>query len=277
MDDAIPFERYRGGHLITVPALIGGTEPARFVLDTGIGCALVSDEVSQRQGWVPTGGTLSGQRMSGQTVSVPLVRVPSLSVGSVRRENLLAGVYPGSMLFPAAAGISGFVAPQFFEPWPFAINSVTNTVRVLRSNSPDAHLGVGVEAPLEVRRRGLEVTLFLDLRLPSGRVAHVEVDTGSDQLILHSRFMRELGVDPDRAGVRTSRGQDETGQAYVRISADVRGEFAVAAAPSVVQRDPAVIFQEIIYDGLVGDRFLRSYDVTYDLAGSRLLFADPST
>jgi hypothetical protein len=27
------------------------------------------------------------------------------------------------------------------------------------------------------------------------------------------------------------------------------------------------MFQEIIYDGLVGDRFLRNFTVTYDLPG----------
>ncbi len=277
VDDAIPFERYRGGHIVSVPAVLAGTEPARFVLDTGIGCALISEETCRRHGWAPTGESVGGQRMSGQTVSVPIVRLPSLSVGSVRRENVPAGVYPGAVFFPPDAGIAGFIPAQFFEPWPFAINSVTRTVRVIRSNSPDSHLGVGVEAPIEVRRRGFEVTLFLDLRLPSGRVAHLEVDTGSDNLILHSRYMRELGVDPDRPGVRTIRGKDETGYEYVRSSAEVRGEFSVAAAPSVAQRDPTVVFQTIIHDGLIGDRFLRSFDVTYDLARARLIFADPST
>ena len=36
------------------------------------------------------------------------------------------------------------------------------------------------------------------------------------------------------------------------------------------------MFQEIIYDGLIGDRFLRNFTVTYDLPRSRMIFALPS-
>ncbi len=34
-----------------------------------------------------------------------------------------------------------------------------------------------------------------------------------------------------------------------------------------------VMIQEIIYDGLVGDGFLRNFVVTYDLPNSRMIFA----
>jgi hypothetical protein len=37
------------------------------------------------------------------------------------------------------------------------------------------------------------------------------------------------------------------------------------------------MFQEIIYDGLIGDRFLRNFTVTHGLPRSRLIFALPST
>ena len=33
------------------------------------------------------------------------------------------------------------------------------------------------------------------------------------------------------------------------------------------------MFQEIIHDGLIGDRFLRNFIVTYDLPRSRMIFA----
>jgi hypothetical protein len=33
------------------------------------------------------------------------------------------------------------------------------------------------------------------------------------------------------------------------------------------------MFQKIIYDGLIGDQFLRNFVTTCDLAGSRMIFA----
>lgn len=35
------------------------------------------------------------------------------------------------------------------------------------------------------------------------------------------------------------------------------------------------MFQQIIFDGLVGHRFLRNFTTTYDLANSRMIFALP--
>ena len=274
--ESVPFERYRGGHVITVPVRLADSVPARFVLDTGIGLPIVSAALARREGWPETGATGSGRRMSGQLVSAPLVRIPSISIGSLRRENVLAGMLDLGTFLPPESGIEGFLAPSVFEPWPFAINSVTGTVRLLRGDDAGAPLGVGVEAPVFRHREGDGISYFLDLRLPSGSIARVEIDTGTDSLILHTRYMRELGVDPGRAGVVERHGEDETGHAYTRWFATVRGAFRVAAAPSICQNDPAVMFQEIIYDGLIGDAFLRSYDVTYDLARSRLIFANPT-
>jgi antitoxin (DNA-binding transcriptional repressor) of toxin-antitoxin stability system len=33
------------------------------------------------------------------------------------------------------------------------------------------------------------------------------------------------------------------------------------------------MFQQVIYDGLIGDSFLRNLAVTYDLPNSRMIFA----
>ena len=275
-NDQIPFERYRNGHVITVPVMVGDSVPTRFVLDTGIGVNLISTVLAQRLGYLPTGASASGKRMSGQDVSTPLTRIASLSLGSVRKENVVAGMLDMAAFFPKGSGIDGFLSPRFFEPWPFAINSLTRTVRVEREPPRTFRPGLEVEVPIRVVRDGPAVTFFVDLRLPSDTRISVEVDTGSDQLILHSRFMNELGVNPDRPDVRKVEGTDETGHSYTRYFAPVRGEVRMAEAPSILQRDPAVMFQKIIYDGLVGDAFLRSYDVTYDLAGARMILADPS-
>ncbi|MGI0129933.1 MAG: hypothetical protein ACREEC_07275, partial [Thermoplasmata archaeon] len=157
-----------------------------------------------------------------------------------------------------------------------ALNSVTRTLRVGLDEPGMERARHGAEVPVRIDRDGPATSLFVDLRLPSGSVASAEVDTGSDAMILHSRYLEELGVNPDRIDVQKKEGTDETDHRYVRYFTRVHGRVSLAGAPKIFQTDPEVMFQEIIYDGLVGDAFLRTFDVTYDLARSRMIFADPS-
>ena len=113
----------------------------------------------------------------------------------------------------------------------------------------------------------------LALALPGAGAIEVEVDMGSDTLILDERLAPEVGVRLDDPGVRRVEGRDETGNDFTRSFARLEGTIRLADAPHVAQRDPDVMFQRIVYDGLVGDAFLRNFVVTYDLAASRVLVA----
>ena len=99
---------------------------------------------------------------------------------------------------------------------------------------------------------------------------HFLVDTGSECLILDSRFMAECGLEVG-TGVTARDGVDETG--HVRYDATLAGAVHLKAAPETAQDAPKVIFQEIIHDGLVGSEFLYRYRVSVDLAGARLVLA----
>jgi len=101
---------------------------------------------------------------------------------------------------------------------------------------------------------------------------------GSDSLILDESLADAVGVDLQRDGVRRVQGQDETGHAYTRSFTRLEGSVRATGAPAVAQPDPEVMFQRIIYDGLVGDAFLRRFTVTYDLPHERVIFGpgDPS-
>jgi len=112
-----------------------------------------------------------------------------------------------------------------------------------------AHLiRVPVRLGDDVHRDGFSADPFVELVLPSGRTILVEVDTGSDCLILDSRVMAECGLEVGGPGVTVREG-----------------------APETAQDAPKVIFQEIIHDGLVGSDHLYRYRFSFDLAGSRLV------
>jgi hypothetical protein len=116
-------------------------------------------------------------------------------------------------------------------------------------------------------------TVFAPLEVPGRGRIWVEVDMGSDSLILDVGLAGALGVDIGAESTRRVDDRDETGHAYSRYFATLAGVVTITGHPNLCQTDPSVMFQEIIYDGLVGNDFLSRFVVTYDLANARMIFA----
>ncbi len=262
----VPFDRVR--HLVRVPVALGG-DAHRFLVDTGIGITVVSSAVAGRLDVQPTGETFTGRRMSGQALEVPLVRLPTVRLGGHAVEGHVAGVVDlGDVDGPA--GFAGILGLGFFEGQALTTDpdAATLTVRPAPDLDEDGH-----EVPLEVRRDGPSVDPFTTLVLPSGREIRVEVDTGSANLILDTRYLADCGVRLDGPGVDTRTGTDETGYRWTRHRATVAGPVHLAAAPQTAQEAAVVQFQDIIHDGLVGTDYLERYRVSVDVTGARLVLS----
>jgi len=268
---AVPF-RY-ASHFLTVPVSLSRgatTVETRFVLDTGIGVSLISKALCERLGCKVT-GEHTGKRMSGQEIRVPLATVPSVRFGARAVKDLPVGVFDLGDDLP---GIEGFLSLGFFDGAGFTVDYAASSVVIEDAASLAARAAKGTAISVEVKREGPVLTVFLPL-VVAERDALVEVDTGSNAVILHDRYLELLGVQRDDPKVRRAEGKDETGNTFVRHFAVVSGPFAPRGAPAVARKDLKVMFQTIIYDGLVGDAFLRQFTVTYDLAGSQMIFARP--
>ena len=263
-----PFEYLH--HLVTVPVRVAGTD-GRFVLDTGIGLTLVTDAFARRIGCVPGGTTFSGRRMSGQAVTVPLVDGPEIALGAFTRREDAVGVLDLSGFPPALAGIDGFLSLAFFDAAPFTVDYGRGVIVVESAASLEARARAGAAVPLRLDRDGPSLCGFVALDVPGAATLEVEVDMGSDTLILDERLAPAVGIRLDDASVRRVEGRDETGNAYTRSFTRLDGTIRLAGAPRVAQADPDVMLQHIVHDGLVGDAFLRRFVVTYDLPASRLL------
>jgi hypothetical protein len=257
-------------HLVTVPVTVNGSYPSRMILDTGIGVNFILKDHAPRFGLVTTGETHTGRRMSGQPVTCEMANLSSLQLGDVTQKGVPVAVFDMGNLPPEMGDVVGILSLGFFEKIPFTLDYPKGELR-LHDRAPARASRV----PLRLTRDGPSVTAHLRLVLPSGHPVEVEVDSGTDCLILHSKFMRELGIDPTDPTTHKREGKDETGFAYTRYFARSRGEICMEGAPEVSQRDPTVMFQDIIYDGLVGDEFLRQFAVTVDLAGCSVWFARP--
>jgi hypothetical protein len=252
-------------HLVTVPVRAAGHD-TRFVLDSGIGLTLVTDRFAERLGIEAGPETFTGQRMSGQAVTVPLTRLPSLAFDTLARDDVPVGILDTSGFPPQVAELDGFLSLAFFDETPFTVDYARGVVYV---GAPEGGSAVDVR----IESDGPDVTAFMPLVLPSGREIEVEVDMGSDALILNDALAGDVGVALDDPGLRVVDGRDETGHVYTRRFGALRGRIHPVGAPAIAQEDPDVMFQDIRYDGLVGDAFLRRFAVTFDIPARRLVFS----
>jgi predicted aspartyl protease len=269
----VPFQYL--AHLLTVPVGVGvGDTESRFVFDTGIGVNLVSDSLARAVGWTPSGAVFTGRRMSGQEVTAPMGSLDSVRLGDSRSGDVPAAIFDMAAM-AGLDGIGGFLSLQFFRSTPVTVDYPAWVLVLEDEQSLARRAESGFPVSVQVKDDGPSTDVHLAVRLPGGRVISAEVDAGSDQLILNQALAATAGVDLARPDVRKVEGQDETGHAFARYFTALRGDLSLAAAPQIRQADPDVMFQDIIYDGLVGDRFLRNFIVTYDLPGSRMIFAPP--
>ena len=265
----IPFSII-GGHLMQTPVKVNGKE-VEFLLDTGIGPIVLSMDFAEEL-VLHKVGVISGKRMSGQDIEIPLVKVPSMEVGNLVRKNLDVGIFDTSRFPAILKDIKGILSIGFFRGSILTIDYHNSYLVVTDKGTNDRFLDDGTRVPVEVEYNGPSITLYVSMRLPSGRIAKFEVDTGSDLLIVNSKLMAELGVNPGHGGIESIRGTDETGHDYERFFVGIEGEIAIEKSPSLMQKNPRVIFQDIIHDGLLGHDFLKRYMVSFDIDNKEMIF-----
>ena len=260
---ATPYELL--DHFVALPVVVDGV-PGTFVLDTGIGLTLLSESFAASVGCRPNGSSYIGRRMSGQEVSAPLGAVQSLTLGTTVREQLSVGI------IDLAEGVDGFLSLEFFRDSPFTVDYRSQTIVMEDEDSLAERAAAGACADVRVDRDEHTLVVFMPFDIPGAGVIEVQVDMGSDVLILDDPLAPQVGIDLSDEGVRTVQGRDETDYQYTRHFTRIRGVVGPWQALSIRQRDPDVMFQKIIYDGLVGHSFLRNFTVTYDIPRSRIIF-----
>ena len=259
-------------HLVTLPVRVGEATAARFVLDTGIGPTIFSEALADRLSCSPNGRSFTGRRMSGQEVSVPLADAPPITAGTFTREDNVVGVLDTSGFPEPLRSIDGFLSLAFFEETPFTVDYARGAVIVETPATLAERVASGTPVAVRLERQWPSLVVFLPVTVPGLGSVDLEVDMGSDALILDARHAPAVGVDLNDLTIRRVEGADETGHAYVRHFTRLEGTIHVTGEPALAQAGTEVMFQEIIYDGLVGDAFLRRFAVTYDLPGARMIF-----
>lgn len=252
----------RVGHFTRIPVTLSGS-PCLFLFDTGIGVNVVSPALADRLDLVHVGESFAGQRMSGQQVEAELVYLPPLTVDDrVLTDQVAAVVDLGAE--DEERGFSGVLGLTAFNDDPVTVDPDSSTL-TLGKPGPAAF-----RVPLDIRRRGPSTGPFAQLVLPDGRAISVEVDTGSGCLILDAGLLSR-GEVTTAGELESGEGVDETGHEWTRLRGRLDGGIHFAGAPQSRHENPRVLFQDIIYDGLVGTEYLDRFRYTIDVQREQLL------
>lgn len=260
---------YVGGHLMVVPVVINNNIKSRFILDTGIGMNLISMKLCQQIGCEIKGSHL-GKRMSGQDLKVNFSHLASLKFSNIQEKNASAGIWDLEKLLPRTpefSNIEGFLSLNFFEKTAFTIDYENKKVIVEDSFSLQKRLDSGIAVPIRRDQDHEALSIFIPIKILNHSLIWVKLDTGSSSLILNSKFMNLLKIHDGKI----VDGTDETGNSFSRIFSEIPGSISLSGKPELRQDKPKVIFQNIIHDGLIGDSYLKSFVVTFDLPNLRLI------
>ena len=256
---------------IAVPIRVNDVVTETFILDTGIGLTIISKSLCEKISCKMSGASFTGKRMSGQDVTVPLAVVAKMSLGNVTGVANTVGVLDLEQMMPGAK-IAGFISLDFFKNAPFTIDYKKEMITLESPESLREVQSRGNRVPVRLDRQGPSLGVFMPLVLPGGMQISAEVDTGSQSLILDERFLEPLGFSRGDVRIKKRVGRDETGHEYERYSSTLRERVHLSGLPTIGMDSMGVMFQKIIYDGLVGHDFLSQFTVTYDLANSEMVF-----
>jgi hypothetical protein len=255
---------------LLVKVTINGSIEANFIIDTGIGITVISKSLCKKINCVVK-GEHTGKRMSGQSVRIPMSSVQSIALAGKTENGFPVGIFDVEALMPGS-NIDGFLSLGFFKNFPHTVVYSKNVIRFETEESLKRVREKGVVVNVSPDQQGDSFGVFMPLVLPNKETIKAEVDTGSQSLILHERYMGGLGVKKTAPSVKRKEGKDETGHSYVRYYSSVKGPIHLVGAENMKMESPSVMFQKIIYDGLVGFYFLREFDVTYDLRNLQMVF-----
>jgi hypothetical protein len=203
---------------------------------------------------------------------VPLGELRTAEVAGLRLESVDVGVLDMAAM-AGLEGIGGFLSLDFFREQPVTVDYPAGFVVIEDAGSLAARAGRGCSVPVEFERQGPSLCAFMGLDLPGGEPIKVEIDMGSDCLILDSSLAERVEIDLGDPGVRRVDGEDETGHEFSRYFTQIKGLINPTGAEQVSQTDPDVMFQKIIHDGLLGSAFLRTHAVTFDAPNERVIFS----
>jgi hypothetical protein len=262
---SVPFTTNADG-MVVLPAMLGGDRPIHVVLDTGAGVDVLAPSLVEAAHGKHA-GQFTGFRMFVDRLSLPLFVIPELTVGPLRKTEVVISSWD----VLDQVHDDGIIAVRDLRSQPLTIDFPGKAVvfETERSLAERRKQGKVASLALDDQR---DVALELFTRFLIGdRPALCLIDTGSPGTTISTRFMAPLGVDPASPDVKKqARRAVESGATITRYWTDVP-QVALAEAPQVALLHPRVSFADIIYDCVVGLDFWHDRVLTLDIARKQMV------
>jgi tetratricopeptide (TPR) repeat protein len=273
---SVPFEMPNDRPIVNV-RVNGRKEPLRFVLDTGSGSSVISEETAKLLGLheVARGGMA---RAIGGKFEIVYGYLQSLEIGDARIDNVPVYI---RRFYNDAVPVDGYIGLAVIAKYISTVDYGARTLSLTRQRSSDdsAMLGpTAIEIPFRSTASG-----FL-----SGEV-HLEginkplnfiIDTGASTSVISEKMMEleELSSykRPGRMRVYGAAGIAEGVQTLILprllLGKQVREKLDVA----VLDLEPVNETTGFVQSGIIGGNFLRHFRVTFDFRKS-VIYLEPLT
>jgi predicted aspartyl protease len=271
----VPFQLSKGSQpLILVPVFVAGRGPYSFVLDTGAGPTLVSNELADTLG-LPRGETQEGRGAGGEVQLVHSV-APSLRIGDEALENAAVCITDLSFIGRAiGAQVDGDLGHSVLRHFALTLDYAANILSLARpaiaGEASVAHAG---EKTIPFRLAHASKPLIVVPAFVNGQGPFdIAVDTGASSTTLSLEFAEKLGLSlapiADMTGgggtVRAWRGQLES----FAVGSARREGLRVAVSDFF---GPLCEVLGVQLHGIAGYNFLRHFRVTVDYLAEILAF-----
>ena len=257
----------------------GGREQLRFVLDTGSGMSVISEETARMLGLRPVArGGLARAVGGGGRFEIVYGFLSSIDVGEVRVENVPVYI---RRFYDSKVHVHGYLGLSIISKFLTSVDYGERTFTLVRQrptgsleifdstqteegNSP--RLSSAVEIPLRTTSSGF---LSGEVRIEGfERPLNFIVDTGASISVVSEKLaaQKELNsyLQPDRMRVFGAAGVTEDVKMLL-LPRIMLGTFAREHVPAaVLDLDPVNETAGFVQNGILGGNFLRHFRVSFD-------------
>jgi len=270
--DKVTIPMHMDLHQIIVRVFING-RGLDFILDTGTSGILIDRDVARELGLQEAGPVFRTSK--GKPVR-SFVSCPRLDVGQLSMHNILLEQAEFQLQPQATAKYVGLLGYDFIQAVALKIDFEHDSLEVVLPERFNPPTGAN---PIDIRLDDGVPTVTADV---SGKVANnIMIDTGSDQPLVFSRFVKEQGwpmPDLKGPGVTYLYYPLATGKvpvALVRLNRVRLGDYYFGGMIAYITYN-APKFEVPETDGIIGTSILLFFDVYFDYSHYKMYLAENS-
>ncbi len=216
---------------MTVPVMINGKGPFKFVIDTGADRTVISTDLAERLG-LPAAGRAKLHAMGG-SAQVDMVRLDSVQVSTNTARNVRAAA-----LLRRHIGADGLLGIDSLKGQRIVMDFKAQTMRVEPSSAPEEAIPPDGDVIVVTARTRLGQLVMVDADA-EGQKLWVVVDTGAQNSVGNNRLRKLLLGRNRRTEIKTVNMIDVIGQrteadytmvGKLRIGGIALGNAAIAFA-----------------------------------------------